>query len=128
VASAELAWYGSQTGDMLFRPHTTVAAVNAWYDAVGGPDRLWHRWFVSYPRMMILPNIHFGLHSVFALVLAGTALLYRRISTTTLLLLVWAIVPFLYLNFGTAGGQLSRCRQRVASRGQSLRSWLPWAY
>src|SRR5262249_29535322 len=44
----------------------------------------------------------FGLHSLLALGLAAIALVRWRSSRAVLLLLLWAILPFLYLNFGTS--------------------------
>jgi hypothetical protein len=102
VLAGELGWYQSQSGDPLFRAHTTEQAVVSWYEAVGSPERLSYRWFITYPRMMLVPNVSFGLHSLVALSTAALAV-RRQASGHTLLLVVWALVPFLYLNFGSAG-------------------------
>ena len=62
---------------------------------------LYYRLFKSYPRMMLLPNEDFGLHAIVALVGAVSALVCYR-SKVVLLLLLWAALPWLYLNFGSS--------------------------
>jgi 4-amino-4-deoxy-L-arabinose transferase-like glycosyltransferase len=101
VMAGELAWYWSQSGDLLFRLHTM--AVHDRSDmAVDANKLLSYRLWQAYPRMMLVPNIDFGLHSLLTLGLAAIALLRWRSFKALLLLLLWAILPFLYLNFGTS--------------------------
>jgi hypothetical protein len=61
----------------------------------------WRIW-KAYPRLMLLPNEHFGLHSIFVLVLAGVAVVRTRLKGDVLLLALWAAIPYLYLNFGSS--------------------------
>jgi 4-amino-4-deoxy-L-arabinose transferase-like glycosyltransferase len=100
VLAGELAWYWSQSGDLLFRLHA-MADHNRTPMAVDANELLSYRLLKAYPRMMLIPNIHFGLHSLIPLGLAAVALLRRTFSKEVWLLLLWAILPFLYLNFGT---------------------------
>ena len=97
---SEALWYWSQSGDPLFR-FNSLAAHNESEGAASANTLLPWRLFKAYPGMMIIPNIHMGLHSVTALLLAAAALLRRRLRGTSLLLMLWALVPFLYLNFGS---------------------------
>ena len=101
VVAAELAWYWSQTQDLLFRPHA-MAVHNSSEAAVEANSQLSWRLWKAYPRMMILPNVHFGLHSLFALVLAAITVVRLRLKGDVLLLALWAAVPYLYLNFGSS--------------------------
>jgi hypothetical protein len=61
----------------------------------------WRLW-KAYPRMMIVPNVDFGLHSTFALLLAGVTVFRERMKGDVLLFALWAVVPFLYLDFGSS--------------------------
>lgn len=126
VMAGELAWYWSQSGDPLFRLHATAVGVSTKAStlllqsgdplfrlhAMAVPKRsamavaanagLSYRLWKAYPRMMLLPNVHFGLHSLVALGLAAIAVLRgKSFKAPWVLLLLWAILPFLYLNFGT---------------------------
>jgi 4-amino-4-deoxy-L-arabinose transferase-like glycosyltransferase len=102
VMAGEVVWYWSQSGDLLFRLHA-MAEHNRSPMAVEANENLSYRLWKAYPRMMLLPNIDFGLHSLIALGLAAIALLCWRSSKAVLvLLLLWATLPFLYLNFGTS--------------------------
>jgi hypothetical protein len=101
VVAAELAWYWSQSHDLLFRPHA-MAVHNSSEAAVEANSQLSWRIWKAYPRLMILPNVHFGLHSIFALVLAAIAAVRLRFKGDVLLLVLWAAVPYLYLNFGSS--------------------------
>jgi len=98
AVASEVVWYWSQSGDLLFRFHA-MAIHNASGMAVAANENLSYRLWKAYPHMMLVPGLHFGLHSLLALGLAAVAL-WRR-SVKILLLVLWAALPFLYLNFGT---------------------------
>jgi 4-amino-4-deoxy-L-arabinose transferase-like glycosyltransferase len=100
VIISELTWYWAQSGDFLFRVHS-MAAHNQTAEAMEANQNLPYRLLMQYPKWMLEPNIHFGLHSVLAVVLSGIALLRRR-SHATQLLMLWAAMPLLYLNFGSS--------------------------
>ncbi|HEX3445662.1 MAG TPA: glycosyltransferase family 39 protein [Chthoniobacterales bacterium] len=99
IVAAEYTYYLVATGDLLYRFHAMkmheqsamVLAVN---------QNLGYRLLKSYPRLMLLPNLSFGLHSTFTLVLLLGLFKWR--PSRTPLLLLWAIVPLLYLNFGSS--------------------------
>jgi 4-amino-4-deoxy-L-arabinose transferase-like glycosyltransferase len=99
VVAAELAWYWSQSGDLLFRPHA-LGEHNQTPEAVDANRELWYRLWKAYPRAMLVPNAEFGVHSTVALALAAAALALQR-QARTLWLLLWTAVPGLYLNFGS---------------------------
>jgi 4-amino-4-deoxy-L-arabinose transferase-like glycosyltransferase len=100
ILLGEVMWYWFEAGDLLFRHHA-MAAHNKSGMAVAANESLYYRLFKSYPRIMILPNIDYGLHSVFALAGGAIALLGYRCAATPLLCL-WAALPWLYLNFGSS--------------------------
>jgi hypothetical protein len=59
------------------------------------------RLFKEYPYEMLVPNIEMGVHSLSTLVCASLGL--RSVDgPRRRLLLLWAVVPAIYLNFGTA--------------------------
>jgi 4-amino-4-deoxy-L-arabinose transferase-like glycosyltransferase len=99
VVAGELLWYWSQQSDLLFRAHALAGhnKVMAYLN-----ENLSYRFWKAYPRRMLIPNVAFGLHSLFALGLAGIAVLRGRFPKPIVMLLVWAVVPFLYLNFGSS--------------------------
>jgi 4-amino-4-deoxy-L-arabinose transferase-like glycosyltransferase len=102
VLAAELAWYWMEGGDLLFRLHATAAQQRS-RGVVAANAHLPMRLGIAYPRMMLVPNVDFGLHSLVGLGLAAVGLARRKPADGTwLLLLLWALVPFLYLNFGTS--------------------------
>jgi 4-amino-4-deoxy-L-arabinose transferase-like glycosyltransferase len=100
VFASELVWYWMEARDLLFRPHA-MAVHEQSAMAVDANQNLAYRLLKFYPRLMLLPNPHYGLHSVLALACAGLALLRRR-SALTASLLLWAALPLLYLNFGSS--------------------------
>jgi 4-amino-4-deoxy-L-arabinose transferase-like glycosyltransferase len=104
VIAGELACYWSQSGDLLFRLHAFAAHNSDTTDNLlrEANEHLSYRLWQVYPRMMLRPNIDFGVHSVFALGLAAIGWRRWRYSRTAWLLLLWAALPFLYLNFGTS--------------------------
>jgi 4-amino-4-deoxy-L-arabinose transferase-like glycosyltransferase len=103
VVLSEMVWYWSQTGDPFFRSHA-MAIHNASGMAVAANDNLTYRLFKAYPRMMIVPNVDFGLHSTISVICLLAALFLRPIRGRAFLfpLILWAAVPFLYLNFGSS--------------------------
>jgi 4-amino-4-deoxy-L-arabinose transferase-like glycosyltransferase len=105
VAGAEAAFYAATLHDPLQRIHdarTGVPVVNAQHLPRGMTASSWlqRRLFVAYPRRMILPTVDFGLHYVAAMLMAGLGVLALR--RERMLLLLWAILPWAFLNFGTA--------------------------
>jgi hypothetical protein len=99
IVAAEHAYYLASTGDLLFRFHSMkfheqtpmVLAAN---------ENLKYRLFKSYPRLMLIPSEAFGVHSMFALATMLAVLKWRPQRVQFLLL--WAAVPWLYLNFGSS--------------------------
>ncbi|HUK42550.1 MAG TPA: glycosyltransferase family 39 protein, partial [Candidatus Acidoferrales bacterium] len=104
VAAGELSWYWSETGDLLFRLHALAVHNTDTMDKAirAANEHLAFRLLEAYPRMMLAPNVDFGLHSIFALALAAAAVFQRPFRKWTLFLLIWAALPFAYLNFGTS--------------------------
>ncbi len=100
VVVAESIWYIVQSGDLLFRLHA-LGVHNVSPMALSGNEDLAYRLFKSYPRMMLIPDTDFGLHSFMAICFAAAALVRFRFSKKVIFLLLWATLPFLYLNFGT---------------------------
>ena len=100
----EHAYYVAITGDLLFRPHAMAAHNQRMILPTGEVNygSLSFRLFKAYPRMMLLPNVDFGLHSLGALIAAAWALLRFRKDRRIYFLLIWAAIPWLYLNFGTS--------------------------
>lgn len=102
VLAGEMAWYWSQSGDPLFRLHAMGVHNNSPMAVAANEARSYRLW-KAYPRMMLLPNIDFGLHSLSAVAVAAIALLHAKsFKAAWLLLSLWAALPFLYLNFGTS--------------------------
>jgi len=101
VVGAEHAYYLTMTGDILFRPHA-MAVHNETRLTVELENNIRYRLFEAYPRMMIVPNLDFGIHSAAALALAAVACLRFRNDRRIHFLLLWAVIPWLYLNFGTS--------------------------
>ena len=107
IIALEHAYYLSMTGDLLFRPHSMV--IHNQYvtgNRVEIPkdlDYLWlvRRLFIDYPRIMLVPGADFGIHSLVALFLSGWAMRRFRRDRRAYFLLMWAAIPWLYLNFGT---------------------------
>ncbi|MBI3529611.1 MAG: glycosyltransferase family 39 protein [Betaproteobacteria bacterium] len=103
IIACEHAYYLVTTGDLLFRLHA-LASHNKMNDTNAGRVAfdLAYRLFKSYPRMMLVPDKNFGLHSLATLVLSGVAFWCFRKDRRTYFLLIWASLPWIYLNFGSS--------------------------
>lgn len=115
VVALEHAYYVTMSGDLLFRPHAlarhnrnvsqVLAQGLARAKADIGVDAerdLFRTLFVQYPRKMLVPNVDFGIHSVAALLVSAVAAFWFRMDRRARFLLLWASLPWLYLNFGTS--------------------------
>lgn len=104
VGLLEVCTYRLTTGDFLFRPHLIAQSTVTYYRYVDRPSPLLWRLLEAYPLMALKPNLDFGLHGSVALVLAAVALWYRRtlMLNQVPLLVLWFVIPGLYLNFGSA--------------------------
>jgi hypothetical protein len=100
VAVAEYSYYLFSTGDLMFRSHAMIHH-NESLAALDANHTLRWRLFRAYPEIVLLWWRSFGLHSLFALLLVIPACFFLSISKWRLLVL-WALLPFLYLNFGTS--------------------------
>jgi hypothetical protein len=100
VIAAEHSYYLLSHGDLLFRAHSTQLASLDENPPFTINRELVYWLFKHYPRMMLQPGLNFGLHSLACLVWAGAALALTPRRGYGLMLL-WAIVPWLYLNFGS---------------------------
>jgi 4-amino-4-deoxy-L-arabinose transferase-like glycosyltransferase len=100
VAGAEFALFYWATGDPFFI-HSAMKVHNAgmmrWAETMDLPYRL----FKYYPRILLIPGAFVGLHGLVATVAALYGLLRWKKPACTLLLL-WAVIPYLYLNFGSS--------------------------
>jgi len=103
VLACELTWYWTETGDLLFRGHA-MELHDKQPEVIFANENLVYRLLKAYPRLIIVPNVDYGLHSLLAIMGVVSALLWDRSKRTTFLLL-WAVLPFLYLNFGTSSYQ-----------------------
>jgi hypothetical protein len=100
VIAIEHGYYLFMTGDLLFRPHA-MRIHEQHPDVLETNRHLAYRLLQSYPRMMLVPNSDFGLHSVLGL--ATTALAVAMLGVSRLrLVLLWAALPWLYTNFGSS--------------------------
>jgi 4-amino-4-deoxy-L-arabinose transferase-like glycosyltransferase len=100
IVGFEHIYYVAVTGDLMFRPHAMAQHNQAKYMINVNQHLVW-RLFKVYPKMMILPNWTFGLHSVSAIAL--TISVFFLVSKERWRLpVLWAAVPWLYLNFGTS--------------------------
>jgi 4-amino-4-deoxy-L-arabinose transferase-like glycosyltransferase len=104
IIACEHAYYLMTTGDLLFRLHAL-----ALHNKLNTPDPsngvvvdLAYRLFRSYPHMMLAPNRHFGLHSLVTLILSAMAFWCFRKDRRTYFLLIWASLPWIYLDFGSS--------------------------
>ena len=87
---------------------------------------LGYRLLKSYPRLMILPNDHLGLHSIFALLFAGGGFLLWLRDRRAQFLFFWAALPWLYLNLGTTSlTQVPADSRKCALHQPDLSTTLP---
>lgn len=103
IGAIEHAYYVAAWGDLMFRPNATrlfTLPVGSDFFTSSTDNDLAYRLFRKYPRMMLLPHLKFGLHSIGAIAAAAAALVWLKPRGARLLAL-WAVVPFLYLNFGS---------------------------
>jgi hypothetical protein len=105
LIAAEHAYYLFGQGDIFFRTHSTHIEPNFHR----GPSRfswtiLMSLFFVPYAKIMLVPGVNFGLHSLVCLILAAAALTQKPRRSYALLLL-WAAIPWLYLTFGSSSLQ-----------------------
>jgi 4-amino-4-deoxy-L-arabinose transferase-like glycosyltransferase len=100
VAGTEFALLYWATGDPFFI-HSAMKVHNAgmqrWAQTLDLPYRL----FKYYPRILLVPSAFVGLHGLIATAAAVYGLLRWKKPVYGLLLL-WAAIPFLYLNFGSS--------------------------
>jgi hypothetical protein len=99
VVAVEYSYYLVSTGDALFRMHSMKVHEQSAM-VLGANQNLSYRLIKSYPRMMLVPGKDLGLHSLFAAIAVLTLIRWRPARTQ--LLLLWAAVPLLYLNFGSS--------------------------
>jgi 4-amino-4-deoxy-L-arabinose transferase-like glycosyltransferase len=102
VIAIEHAYYLATTGELLFRFQSVATHNRVNAPEEGAASALAFRLLQAYPRMMLEPNVHFGLHSLAALTLSAAALWRFRRDRRAHLLLLWAALPWLYLNYGTS--------------------------
>jgi hypothetical protein len=100
VIALEHTYYLTMTGDLMFRPHAMAQHNSSPYMLNVNQHLRW-RLFEAYPQIMLVPAWAFGLHSLFAIVLMIVGLFLWRAERWRLPLL-WAAVPWMYLNFGTS--------------------------
>jgi 4-amino-4-deoxy-L-arabinose transferase-like glycosyltransferase len=101
VVIVEHAYYYFVWNDVLFRPHSTQLYELPKSDSFFLPKlELKYRLFRKYPEAMLVPDLRMGLHSLACIVWAGIALLWARRRGFSMLVL-WAVIPWLYLNFGS---------------------------
>ena len=100
VIAGEHAYYFFGQGDVLLRPHSTQLYSLDSPNAPRLDPELAYWLLTDYPRKMLLPGLSFGLHSLACLVWAGAALALTPRRNYALVVL-WAAVPWLYMNFGS---------------------------
>lgn len=102
VGAAEHAYYFFGRGDLMFRPNSTrlytLPPAEEFFTPV--QRHLGYRLLRKYPQMMLVPHLKFGLHSL-ACLLGAAAALALRPRRWYLMLMLWAVIPWLYLNFGS---------------------------
>jgi 4-amino-4-deoxy-L-arabinose transferase-like glycosyltransferase len=103
VGIAEHAYYFLVWNDILFRVHITQpymveATPNPYFAPL--KQNLAYFVFRKYPEMIVVPNLKFGLHSLACVVCAAAALLLKP-RRGYLLVVLWILIPGLYLNFGS---------------------------
>ncbi len=74
--------------------------IRAMHDQGLADVNLFDRLFKTYPKMMIKPNLFFGLHSFFCILISILSIKFYNFKRI-LFLILWSFLPWLYLNFGT---------------------------
>ena len=100
VVGLEHTYYLTVTGDLMFRPHAMAQHNSSSYMFNVNQHLRW-RLFEVYPKIMLVPATAFGVHSLFAIVLTIIGLFLLKAEQWRLPVL-WAGVPWIYLNFGTS--------------------------
>lgn len=102
IGAAELTYYGMIWGDVFFRSRSTqlytLPATGEYFNTV--KEMSLYRIFRKYPHMMLVPHTKFGLHSLATVIGACWALALKP-RRGYLLVVLWIVVPALYLNFGS---------------------------
>lgn len=102
VLILENTYYLAMSGDLMFRQHAMIHH-NLSPSAIEANQDIYYRLLKSYPRKLFIPNIDFGLHSIFCFILLIPALLKLKANKQKAVLLsLWLLFPGLYLNFGTS--------------------------
>lgn len=100
VVGLEHAYYLTVTGDLMFRPHAMAQHNSSSYMFNVNQHLRW-RLFEAYPKIMLMPATAFGIHSLVAIVLTVIGFFLIKAEEWRLPVL-WALVPWIYLNFGTS--------------------------
>lgn len=98
--AGELTYHGMVTGDPLLRLNS-LATHEASPMAVSANENLAYRLFKAYPRIMLVPTLRLGVHSVLALC-GGVIGVFMCSPGIRALLGLWIVLPWLYLNFGSS--------------------------
>jgi 4-amino-4-deoxy-L-arabinose transferase-like glycosyltransferase len=101
VVLAEHVHYLVQSGDLLFRPHSMKLHETSGM-ALAANENLAYRLTRAYPRMMLVPDGWFGVHSLFCILMGAIAVFSNRVARYRVMLILWSVVPFAYLNFGSS--------------------------
>jgi hypothetical protein len=101
VGAVEHAYYYAAHGSIFFRSQSTqlwnLKEPSNIANLARDLDYLILR---KYPRLMIVPDLRFGLHSIACLIGAAAALWLKPRRWYGLVIL-WAVIPWIYLNFGS---------------------------
>jgi 4-amino-4-deoxy-L-arabinose transferase-like glycosyltransferase len=100
VAGGEMTYHFLVSGDPLLRIHS-LKLHEASPMAIAANEHLSYRVFRAYPRMMLVPSLDFGVHSVLALG-AGALAWWCWSGRHRMLLALWTILPWAYINFGSS--------------------------
>ncbi len=100
VAAAELIYHATVSGDPLLRVHS-MGLHEASPMAVAANEDLGYRLLKAYPRMMLVPSLKFGVHSLLAVTIGALGWLCWSAPHRAILLL-WVVLPWAYLNWGTS--------------------------
>src|SRR5438067_9025749 len=99
IGLGEHLYYWLSAGDFWFRLHA-MGEHNQRATAYLFRDLPGWRFFRALAHMMLIPSLNFGLHSLAGLALATASCFVFRWREFALFVL-WALIPLLYLNFGT---------------------------